>query len=830
MGKKKVTLTCCQGWGCHEHCILETHTVDGKIVRTQKSQLPGGIQPGNQICQKGATAWQIPYNEQRLLHPLKRVGERGESKFERISWDQALSEITEKINELTEKYGTRSIIVNPFQCGYPPYTSSVGYALVQRFINAYGASAVESMAVDFAVIFSDPVDIGMMSAPGRDALVEADNYVLIWGGNPIGFTRPARTTRMFLDAQERGAKLVHVSNLFDCTSAKVDQWVPIKSGTDAALALGMAFVLIRDGLVDEDFMLRETSAAYLVRADGKYLREADVISGGREDWFVVIDKNTHEPAFVRRGEIRPYSYGKIEPQMEASLFVNGYSCKTAYTLLKEKVTKWAPALQEKVTGVPAAVCEQLAHEYAKSTPSLLAIGDGLRYSNGVQTVRALKLLSYLTGNYGLKGGSLMSAGIQNSSPLTDIDRSFINYPPELPNNLGDQVSLPNILKAFENPEGQQYKAWINAMGNPLLNWPNKDLWRNRILPNLELFVSIEIRMTDTCRWADYVLPEATIFERYEVVTDTDNCIVLNEPAIEPMGESRTIADIWRGIAEGVGIGQFFQNTQEEWVRATIAGGEAGKMISSDWASYVERDSSIMVPISKTEDPARVGELAPLTFERLKKAKALHMNVEDVPYDFYAHTPFSTVTGRLEFYNEMLAETGDQIADLQPTIIFDEAIKAKYPLQFFPARHKYFMQAQFTNVPEMEYLAYKQFGCALNPVTAAERGLKDGDIVEIYNDRGAMRSRLQLREEIAPGIAHTWYSFDETYYPDTDCPQVLATANNAPETETPMHKLFGPKFAQGFLDAGLPRTLVPIAGESTPETIWDTLCEVRKVEN
>ena len=100
-GEEKVTYNLCQGWGCHEHCLVETHVRDGKIDRVQKCLFPGK-RPANDICMKGILSAKIPYAKDRILHPLKRVGERGEGKFEQISWDQALDEISAKIVESAE--------------------------------------------------------------------------------------------------------------------------------------------------------------------------------------------------------------------------------------------------------------------------------------------------------------------------------------------------------------------------------------------------------------------------------------------------------------------------------------------------------------------------------------------------------------------------------------------------------------------------------------------------------------------------------------------------------------------------------------------------------
>ena len=818
MSETKVTYHFCQGWGCHERCLLETHSDGEKIIRVQKCDLPHKVGPGTQICQKGITSCMVPYNDERLLYPMKRVGERGEGKFERISWDEALDEIAAKINESWEKYGKHSVVTNLYYCGIPGGTDSLSDLLGRRWITATGSSKLEGEGVDYGIVHMDSVDEGMAVVSGRYTLADVNNLCIIWGGNPIGFTRPGRLTHMFLDARERGAKIVHVSNLYDNTSAKVDEWVPVRSGTDAALALGMAHVIVREGKVDEEFMIKETAGAYLVNTEtGKYVRAGEAFPEAPDPAaFVIFDKNTGQLAIAPRFGLRANAtYAGAEPLLDYECEINGIVCKSSYRLLVEHLQKWTPEAAEAACGVPAAQVEHLANLYADSSPSMIAIGDGLRYANGTQSIRAIKILSYLTGNHGRpNGGTVMSAGLDNNGPWM-IPRRHIKFPEGVPTDKAKWAWIKDIIESPGKPDAQQYKVLLSMEGNPLLNWPNKKMWCEQILPVFDLVVCMEIRMTDTCRWVDIILPEATTFERHEICTESDNCCVLCEPAIAPLGEARTAADIYRGLAERCGVGEYFQKTQEEWAAAIID----------------ENPQTFMGDITEEEDPERAGEVAPITYERLKKMKAIHLDISDVPPDPYASMVIHVnATGRIEFYSENHVATGDMLADLQTTIILDEERKKEYPLHMFIARHKYFMQGQFTNIPEMEKLAYTQFGCALNPVTAMERGLKDGDEVEVYNERGVMRSRLIYRNDVAPNVLHTWYSFNETYYPDTDCPQVLASPQNGPETITPMSLVNGQIWDGIQAVVGIPVVDRFTAGYHAPEVIFDQLCEIRKAEN
>ena len=761
--------------------------------------------------------------------------------------------------DAAEEYGPASTIVNTFWCGVPGADRSTNFDLAMRFVNAFGATRLEGPSIDMGPILAGLSDNGGIISNNKYLLNDCDDMIIIWGANPIAFTRPGETTHMFMEARERGCKLVHISNLFDVTSAKVDQWVHVKSATDAALALAMANVIVNEGLANEEALIKRTAAAYLVRQDtGAYLRAAEVDpERGRPDQYVYVDSATGELCFADKdsGEkavgaigssvasdnmatdagIDSYQnfrataeddakgypgtdvYDGRTPSIDVELDVNGIPCKTSYRMLKEHLETYTPEYSEEVTGVPAETCRQLARDYATAPAATLFLYDGLRYSNATQAYRAMYLLAYLTGNMGRKGGTLMPSPL-DYYPTTQLNINALWYPtPDI--HKAKQETFQSMVDSFSDPDApQQYKVWFNTYANPFLNWPNKKLWYEKVLPNLDLFVAVDIRMSDTCKYADYVLPEATIYERYEVIPGPNECVILSEPAIEPLGESRDIAQIFEGLSARLGIGEHFAGMSlKDWcIFKMMQPGSSG--------------SYIMAPVTEQEDPTRVGELEPVTFDRLEKVKFLHIDTPEGQFDNYKGRTFDSQSGKVEFYSEYLAPIGKAFADFEPALIHDEEKRKKYPLQFYPGRHKYFMQSQFTNIPELVALATNsQDGVALNPVTAAERGLRDGDEVEVFNERGCIRTQLRLREDIAPGIAHMWYSFKEEHYPGTDTPQHLMTAQNVAEdgASSMQMGILTTMFWKVMESFGVPRSASFFVENKAPEIIWDALCDVRK---
>ena len=796
MENEKVVYTACLGWGCHEQCILETHVIDGKVERTQRAVLPGALGEANRICQKGIVSGELPYLPQRLRYPLKHVGKRGEGKFEQISWEQAFDEIGAKINEAREKNGGRSIVVNPMICGYPTSYGSIQFMLEYRFAHGLGASLLEYQAVDTGDLSTCSIDYGNVWSLGADPkLMDHANHIIIWAGNPIGFSRAARVSNIIMDAQERGAKVVDVGILFDPTAAKSDQWVAVKPGTDAALALAMVHVMIEEELYDAEFVTNYTVAPFLVREDnGKFLRESDIAAGGSPDNYVYWDAVAGKPEPIASG-VR--EFGGKTPDLIANKVVNGIRCKTAFLKLVEHVSEWTPESQEPITGVPAATARQVVREYIANKPSALFLYYGLRYLNATSTTRAINMLAILSGNLQYPGRRPILCGGPNGFPV-QLNTGQGLFPYGFANFTSRQVSLINIMDSFESPEEQQYKVWINAMGNPVQNWPNRDLWENRIFPHFDLIVDLEVRMTDTGLFSDYVLPEANIFERDEIICPSNNCIVYNEAAIEPQGEAKLPADIWRGIAERVGMGDVFNKNTEEWLQMKL----------------------------NTQDPGFTGVTPPITLERLKKEKAIRLNVPDKEFDPFEGLVFPTPSGRVEFYVEEFAEIGETMGKLKDPQ-FVGRLSEEYPYQYYPGRHRFFMQGQFPEFPLLRTLAGEKSQIYLNPITAAEKGLKHGDLIEIYNQRGAVRARLKLSEQFPPGLVHIWYGYPASDY-NSNPPQTLSSTLSTKDEETPIQKKWSELYFQHGEASGSPQTML-FFGQTTNETIWDEVCNVRKVE-
>jgi molybdopterin-containing oxidoreductase family molybdopterin binding subunit len=797
MTEEKIVYTACQGWGCHDHCMLETHVVNGKIERTQRRvlPLPEGDWPG--ICQKGIMAGKLPYMDNRLRYPLKRVGKRGEGNFERISWDQALDEIGAKLNEIKANYGSEAVGIQNFPCGVPP-VNGLWNQLNMRFANVFGATLQEWPTIDTGAFLPNFVEFGTAWYYWKydpRQLANA-NYIILWGTEPFT-TRPGWTTRYILDAQEKGAKVVMIGLAYDVTAAKADWFIPVKPGHDTALALAMARLMIEENLYDEQFLASHTVAPFLVREDnGKFLRESDIIEGGFPGRYVVWTKAPAKPV-----GISAHTFDLpdgLTPDLHASITVRGIPCKTAFVMLREHVAEFTPEYQEHLTGVPPETLRQLTYEYCTCKPAAIFLnwGGPGRYINGGRTGRSVFLLTALSGNLGLKGGRISPGGGFGFSYDIDYNDAAVVFPDGLEGAKAKFLRHRDLTSAVKEGKPRPIKAMLSVAGNVLHSLPSRQVWEG-IFTGLDLLVVYEIRMTDTAMWADYVLPDVTVFEKYDLIhAAPNNQITLQVPAIDRIGEGKPPEEFWFELSKRLGIEKYFDHTIEDYINMRL----------------------------NTTCPAVANVQPPITFARLKEEKQIRAAVPDVPFDPFDKMDFVTPSGRFEFYCEGLAYVGEAMARYVEPLIYGPLSK-DYPLQLYTARSRFFMQTQFTELPVLRKLAGGGPSIRLNPKDAVARDVHDGDIVEVFNNRGSLKVKATTTNSMPPGTAHLWYGWRKQEYIE-GAHNLLLAPHSVRETQD--------ELSEAWRELARQRNPAPEAfnwemnAASGWDIIWDNLCEVRKV--
>ena len=700
MSEETFVCTACPGWGDHEYCALKTVVKDGKILRTERLDYTGPESEEGYICQKGVAAARQPYNPDRVQGPMKRVGARGEGKWERISWDQALDEIAAKLLELRDEYGADSVALWNLPASVPP-TFGLHNLMTARFRNVWGGvDPVYQYGIDDGPVYAIDYMFGMGS-PAMYMLTspfnfDSSNLIIVWGANPV--ENQQRVVNHILAARENGAKIIDVGLIYDGTAAFADQFVAVNPGSDSALAIGMINQIVQNGWHNPDYVMEKTAAAVLVRKDnGQFYRDA----------------------------------------------------------------------------------------------------NGLRYMNAGEAYRAFYTLAALTGQLGYPGAGVTSALMTTEYPAVLNDEPIKN--PFLAEPEKCKARNVKLVDWYDGVKAGTYKALIKTSGNPVHNAPNRGMWINEIIPKLELIVDFDIWLTDTGEYADYVLPDCMPFERQEIIMSA--CyghIVLQEPAIEPAVDCRNAVDFFTGLAQRVGLGEYFDKTTEEWNAMRL-------QLGFDYP-----------PITAIDPP--------LTMERLKKEKLVRMAIPDEPKFDPLVNPPTTASARIELYAETLYKVGHQVTVYEPP--YEAGGSEKYPFQFFTGRQRFFMQSMYTDDPLMIKMSGGKPTIRINPKAAKELGIEEGEKVEVYNDRGHMVAPARLDEAVPPRTIQAWFGWRHKHYEDGMYSEMLLPLSGHEATdENPLSVQWWNDYMEQIPE-GTPGNLHVATG--VWDTIWDCSCNIRKV--
>lgn len=785
--------TACPGWGDHDYCAIKTIVKDGKIVRTEKVDYSDPEKADGHICQKGCLACRQPYDPKRLTVPLKRVGERGEGKWEEISWDQALDEIAAKLNELREKYGPESCCMWNMAAGCPP-AYGFNQMMPSRYANCFGMTTMMgSIGLDNGAWYTEFYACGTTA---NHVLVDPriisqgdTQLIYVWGCNPI--ENQIRCAQNLVRARENGAKIVDIGLIFDGTAGFADTFVGVKPASDGHLAMAMVDYVLKNGLQDDAYLLERTSAPYLVRSDtGLMYRD-------EEGNFAVWDNAAGGVGFVAP---KHGAYPSADIALFGEYEVNGVACKTALTLVAEEAAKWSAAAVAEEVGISEADIIKLADDFARTERAFIVSGYGLRYANTNETYRILHLLGLVTGRQGVPGSGVIEALQLQSWPVVFNDTALL-FPVE--NDVNSVKSVPvrmaDWFAAAERPDSP-YKALIIGQGNPIHQQPTRGRWL-RVLEGMELVVDFDIWMTDTGELADYVLPDCMSFEREDLIAGACyNHIILQEPAIEPPAGCKDPVYLYTELAKRTGLGEFFDKTGPEWIQ---------KRLETNF------------PLVAYIDP-------PVTYERLKEEKIIRTIAPPEPkYDGYLNPAevMETATGRMEIYAEGLKDFDLAVTHpLEPNYL---GKFAEYPFQLFTGRQRFFMQSSFTDDPINVELSGQTPSTRLNPIDAREKGLLDGDIVEVYNDMGHVVTRLEVDECVPAGTVHVWFGWRKRQFMEGTYAEMVHECPNKDSSGPVQDKWFADWVAHGNHPNPFVQFMAALVGST--DCYWDSYCNIRKYE-
>lgn len=402
---------------CIAACAWDLYVKDGIVWREEQAVRYAQTNPqipefGPRGCQKGACYSDLMYSPSRIKYPLKRLGSRGSAKWKRISWDEALDEIAHKLVEVAAKEGPECI-------WYDHGTTNVDFgpstAGEQRLFSLLGVTFLDSWAGVGDLPMGAIQTWGMFNVDGTSDDWFRSDYIVVWLGNPV-YTRIPEMHYM-LEARYRGAKLVVVAPDYNATAIHADLWLNPRVGSDAALALGAAQVIIAEGLYDRDYVCEQTDLPLLVREDtNKFLRESDVEKGGAENVFYLWDssKNKLERApgseGLKRGNLKLYTR---KPALEGRFTVEladgrKVGVRPVFEVLREHLNaNFTPEAASRQTGIDPKLIRRLGREFAEARSAMIFASWGsCKHYHSDLMQRAMILLVALTGNQGKPGGGL----------------------------------------------------------------------------------------------------------------------------------------------------------------------------------------------------------------------------------------------------------------------------------------------------------------------------------------------------------------------------------------------------------------------------------------
>ena len=621
---------------CPDTCALKITVENGRAVRVQGD--PEHPPTHGALCTKVSRYTERTYHDERVLHPLKRVGPKGSGQFVRVSWDEALSDIATRLAAIAAR-DPQAIV--PYS-----YAGTMGLlqgeSMAARFFHKLGASLLDRTIC--ASAGGDALAATYGGKVGMHLEAFADSkLILIWGSNSIASNLHFWTFAQ--QAKRNGARLVCIDPRRTETADKCHQHIALLPGTDGALALALMHELITNAWLDPDYIARH---------------------------------------------------------------VDGFDA------LRERALAWPPERAAAVCGIDAQVIRDLAREYGTTKPAAIRLNYGMqRVHGGGNAVRLVALLPCLTGAWRQRGGGLLLSasgwfkGFRNSSALERPDLLGTRRPRTINmSTIGD-----DLLREGSAEFGPRIEALVVYNSNPVAVAPQSPKVVQGFQREDLFTVVLEQFMTDTADHADYVLPATTQLEHLDVHTSYGHTYVLmNQPAVAPLGEAKPNTQVFRELAARMGFDEpcFHDSDEQLALQAFTSDIDLAALRANGW---------VKLPLP------------------------------ELPF---AEGGFPTANGKVQVNVPGLG-VPDHVPNHESALSAPE-LAQRYPLAMIspPARH--FLNSTFVNVRSLRSIEGQPL-VEIHPVDAAARGIVDGTLVRVFNDRGSYRCQVAISERARPGVVN-----------------------------------------------------------------------------
>ncbi|WP_029134803.1 chlorate reductase subunit alpha [Sedimenticola selenatireducens] len=794
--------------GCVAGCAWKVYVKNGIPMRDEQvseyPQLPGLPDMNPRGCQKGAVYCSWSKQPDHLKWPLKRVGERGSRKWKRISWDEAFTEIADKIIDTTLKQGPGNIVIpkRPF--------SVVGNTAYTRMANLLGAIKpdVSSMTGDLYP--------GMQTVrnPARTVSTFDDwftsDLILMWHKNPIVTRIP--DAHFLTEARYNGARLVNISADYNPSSVHSDLFVPVASGTDSHLAAAIVNELIAGKHYKADYLKEQTDLPFLVRTDnGKFLRESDFNKDGSDEVFYVWD-NKSGKAVLAPGSMgskeKTLQLGAIDPALEGTFKANGVEVTTVFERLKTEIAPFTPEATQKTTGVHPSVVRKLAGWIAESKAMRILDGyNNQKHFDGFQCGRLKILILTLIGHHGTTGSidtTYEGWKLEGKSALGKVEgrkgrsvsmvlaqwvwgeqykRSKAYYDDaQLKEQIGFGVDDMEAMRKESEAKGwmpnwQSIKnptVYINGGINTFATSNGYQHLRDNFLKRCELFVVVDLRMLSAAMYADIVLPAAENTEMLDIrETSVTRFIHLFGRPVQPMYERKTDWQIMAGLAAKIqerARARGITRVEDPEIKAWIDFDKIGDEFTMNGAVASDEDAlRFAMEKSKALGPGTYEEIMKKGFVAVGPSAGKTGPVpKDKPYRPFTvnvteKKPYKTLTGRLQFYvdHEWFQRFGTEVP--KPQFGGGVVGPKKYPFVRNSPHTRWGIHSYYRNDPWMLRMQRGTPDVRMNPKAMAAKGIKDGDTVRIFNSSGEFFAMAKAWPALPENMVFSEHGWEQYMY-------------------------------------------------------------------
>ncbi len=711
--KRKGIPTAC--WSCVTRCAAMGFVEDGRLVKMESN--PKSIRTEGKMCAKGQSAPNEVYFPDRILYPMKRAGARGEGKWKRITWDEALTELSGKLKKLRDDGHPEK-----FMFHYGRMKASSSKLIKSVFLGTYGTKTVSghTSICEGGKWTSQELTWGKHYDSWD---FDKTKFVLNFGSNvqEAGTNHVPTSQRLIRAKVDRGVKSVTFDVRLSNTAAKSDEWIPIKPGTDGAVAMAMCNVVLQNDLHDKDAFT--------------FIRATENVNASNDEKIAA---------------------------------------------LKAHFKQYTPAWAEKISGVSAAKIESIAKTFAKAKPAVvLSYRGAVAHYNGNDTERAVQTLAAITGNIDVPGGRVRAIGPKWKYPKGPKDKPK-GKALKITKGFPGTIAYPShgvcqqVLPMIKDGKAGRPDIYLSYCYNPVYvcgdNQSNIDILKDEKL--IPFHVSSNVIYDEGSKLADMILPDATYLERWDYEDMVDPTQIgehyIRQPLVKPLGESRDFGDVAIQLAEKMGMPLGVGASKEEFVKAScemtakavkgfpgfdymVKKGvwhdkKAKPKYNQHKKEITDLGGAILDEATGVYWKGKAGE--DYTTTKGSAKKYVGQKIGDKVYKAFPPDKLSK-SGYLEVYSDLLKRKN--YPPLPTYVPIPEHEKMK-PGELILTTYKVAVHIH-SRSSHRKWLSevYHDNPGWINSKTAASLGIKTGDKIKVKSSIGELLTTANVNEKIIPGV-------------------------------------------------------------------------------